>query len=58
MAKSMQTMPVVGGIDTHKDLHVATVVNDNDQVWGTQSFAKTRQGYKLMMTWVRSFRGL
>ena len=58
MAKSKQTTPVVGGVDTHKDLHVAAVVDDNDQVLGTQSFATTRQGCKLMLTWMRSFGDL
>lgn len=58
MAKSKHTTPVVGGVDTHKDLHVAAVVDDNDQVLGTQSFATTRQGYKLMLTWMRSFGDL
>lgn len=58
MAKSKQSTPVVGGVDTHKDLHVAAVVDDNDQVLGTQSFATTRQGYKLMLTWMRSFGDL
>jgi len=53
VTKSKQTIPVVGGVDTHKDLHVAAVVDDNDQVLGTQSFATTRQGYKLMLTWMR-----
>ncbi len=58
VTKSKQTIPVVGGVDTHKDLHVAAVVDDNDQVLGTQSFATTRQGYKLMLTWMRSFGDL
>lgn len=58
MAKSKHTTPVVGGVDTDKDLHVAAVVDDNDQVLGTQSFATTRQGYKLMLTWMRSFGDL
>ena len=58
MTKSKQTTPVVGGVDTHKDLHVAAVVDDNDQVLGTQSFASTRQGYKLMLAWMRSFGDL
>jgi transposase len=47
MAKSKQATPVVGGVDTHKDLHVASVVDDNDQVLGTQSFATTWQGYMI-----------
>lgn len=58
VTKSKQTIPVVGGVDTHKDLHVAAVVDDNDQMLGTQSFATTRQGYKLMLTWMRSFGDL
>lgn len=58
MTKSTQSTSVIGGVDTHKDLHVAAVVNDNDQVLGTQSFATKRQGYKLMLTWLRSFGDL
>jgi len=58
MTKSKQTTPVVGGVDTHKDLHVAAVVDDNNQVLGTHSFATTRQGYKLMLAWMRSFGDL
>lgn len=58
MTKTMQTTPVVGGVDTHKDLHVAAVVDENDEVLGTQSFATTRQGYKLMLTWMRTFGAL
>jgi len=45
---------VVGGVDTHKDLHVAAVVDDRDRVLGTRSFATTRQGYRQMLTWMRS----
>jgi len=55
MAKSTQISPVVGGVDTYKDLHVAAVVDQSDRVLGTQSFATPRQGYKLMLTWMRSF---
>ena len=58
MAKSKQTTPVVGGVDAHKGLHVAAVVDDNDKVLATQSFATTRQGYKLTLTWMRPFGGL
>ena len=58
MAKSKQTSTVVDGVDTHKDLHVAAAVDNNDQVLGTQNFATTRQGYKLMLIWMRSFGDL
>ncbi len=46
---------VVGGVDTHKDLHVAAVVDHQDRVIGTRSFASTRQGYRQMLAWMRSF---
>ena len=46
---------IFGGVDTHKDLHVAAVVDEQDRVLGTQSFASTRQGYRQMLAWMRSF---
>ena len=46
---------VVGGVDTHKDLHVAAVVDERDRVLATASFATTRQGYGQMLAWMRSF---
>jgi transposase len=49
---------VVGGVDTHKDLHVAAVVDEHDRVLGSRCFPTTRQGYKQMLTWMRSFGSL
>jgi transposase len=49
---------VVGGVDTHKDLHVATVVDERDRVLETRSFATTRQGYRQMLVWMSSFGNL
>ncbi len=46
---------VIGGVDTHKDLHVAAIVDEKDRVLGTRSFATTRQGYRQMLVWMRSF---
>ena len=46
---------VVGGVDTHKDLHVAAVVDEQDRVLGSRSFPTTRQGYRQMLAWMRSF---
>jgi transposase len=46
---------VVGGVDTHKDLHVAAVVDERDKVLGTQSFATTRQGYRKLLSWMSGF---
>jgi transposase len=46
---------VIGGVDTHKDLHVAAVVDEHDHLLGTRCFATTRQGYRQMLAWMRSF---
>ena len=49
---------VVGGVDTHKDLHVAAVVDEVDRVLASQCFATTRHGYKQMLAWMRTFGSL
>lgn len=46
---------VIGGVDTHKELHVAAVVDSSDVMLGTQMFATTRAGYRAMLRWMRSF---
>lgn len=53
-----ETIRIVGGVDTHKDLHVAAVVDEEDHVLGTHCFAATRQGYRQMLSWMRSFGDL
>ena len=49
---------IVGGVDTHKDLHVAAVVDDLDRALASQCFATTRHGYKQMLAWMRTFGSL
>jgi len=49
---------IVGGVDTHKDLHVAAVVDEVDRVLASQCFATTRHGYKQMLAWMRTFGSL
>lgn len=46
---------VIGGVDTHKDLHVAAVVDEHNRVLGSQCFPTTRHGYKQMLAWMRCF---
>jgi len=46
---------ITGGVDTHKDLHVAAVVDDKDRLLASESFPTTRQGYGQMLAWMRSF---
>jgi transposase len=46
---------VVGGVDTHKIIHVAAFVDEHDRVLGSKTFATTTHGYKSLLTWMRSF---
>lgn len=46
---------VVGGIDTHKDLHVAAVVDAEGTLLGTAEFPTTRVGYRRLLGWMRRF---
>ena len=45
---------VVGGVDTHLDVHVAAVVNHVGGVLGVEAFATTRVGYRQLVSWLRS----
>lgn len=40
---------VVGGVDTHKDLHVAAVVDQNNKVLGTQFLCKRQRSAVLTL---------
>jgi transposase len=53
-----QVTMVVGGVDTHKDLHVAAVVTGDGTMLGTESFSTTRAGYRALLRWMRSFGDL
>ncbi len=46
---------VIGGVDTHKDIHVTAVVNESNVVLSSESFPTTRHGYKQMLKWMCSF---
>ena len=46
---------VTGGVDAHKDLHVAAIVDGQDHVLATRCFPTTRQGYRQLLQWMRSF---
>jgi hypothetical protein len=48
-------MPVTGGVDTHKDTHVAAVLNAVGVVLGTSEFPTTPAGYRRLLTWMRGF---
>jgi transposase len=49
---------IIGGIDTHQDLHTAAVVNSDGAVLGSHSFSTTRAGYRAMLRWFKSYGDL
>jgi transposase len=55
---SQPSRVVVGGVDTHKDLHVAAVVGGDGTVLGTEAFSTTRAGYRALLRWMHTFGDL
>lgn len=56
----MSSMPclqgaVFGGIDTHKDLHMAALVDETGAVIATHAFSTTRAGYRAVLRWMTGF---
>jgi transposase len=50
--------PVFASVDTHKELHVAAVIDTGETVLGTRSFPTTRTGYRAMLAWIGEFGDL
>ena len=46
---------VIGGIDTHKDTHHASVITDSGQLLGDRGFPATAKGHRDLLGWVASF---
>ncbi len=56
----MTSMPdrqltITGGVDTHKDFHVAAALDQIGTVLQTAQFATTRAGYLNLVAWLESF---
>jgi len=49
------TRAVVGGVDTHKDAHVAAVIDVVGRLLGTRTFPTTAAGYAALLKWTFSF---
>lgn len=45
---------VIGGVDTHKDVHVAAVIDAVGRLLATESFPTTRHGYRRLLRWLAS----
>jgi transposase len=52
------TTKVIGGVDTHGDVHVAAAVDQIGHGLGTASFPTTAAGNRQLLTWLRSFGDL
>ncbi len=46
---------VIGGVDTHKDVHVAAVADEVGRILDTASFEVTTRGYQGLLAWMGSF---
>jgi transposase len=55
IAQSGVKRRVLGGVDTHKDVHVGAVIDDVGRILGTASFSTTRHGYRELLVWLRGF---
>ena len=45
---------VIGGIDTHKDIHVAALLDSAGMVLGSAEFPTTRAGYRQLLGWMHT----
>ena len=45
---------VFGGVDTHRDAHVAALVDGTGRLLGSESFTAQRAGYQRMVAWFGS----
>jgi len=52
---SDSTRRVTGGVDTHKEIHVAVVVDQLGRRLGCESFPTTTAGYVALLGWMRGF---
>jgi transposase len=57
MAMSMleATREVVGGIDTHGEVHVAAALDEVGGLLGTESFGANGSGYEALVRWLEGF---
>jgi transposase len=46
---------VTGGVDTHKDAHVAAALDELGRVLGTEAFPTTQAGYRALLRWLATF---
>ncbi len=47
--------PVTGGVDTHRDFHVAAALDERGAELGVETFPSTAAGYRQLHDWLGSF---
>ena len=52
---AQESTRVIGGVDTHKDVHVAAVVDDRGKLLDAEEFETTAVGYTKLLAWMQSF---
>jgi transposase len=52
---SFATQQIVAGVDTHKDSHIAAVIDMAGRLLDTKSFPTTAAGYESLLAWTRNF---
>ena len=50
-----QQVTVVGGVDTHRDNHVAATIDSLGRLLGVASFPASGAGYGDLLDWMRSW---
>src|ERR1700676_1389020 len=58
MAGTNVNQDVVGGVDTHKDVHAAAALSVTGQLLGTAVFPTTRAGLSQLLTWFTGYGAL
>ena len=48
----LETQRVIGGVDTHKDIHVAAVLDELGRLLATATFPTTTAGYRQLHRWL------
>jgi transposase len=51
----VETRPIIGGVDTHLDVHVAAALDANGGVLGVESFLTTTAGFAELHSWLCGF---
>ena len=46
---------ILGGVDTHKEIHAAAAMSETGRLLGTAEFPTTLVGYRRLLAWLRSF---